>query len=64
MLQVLGQLGAVPRNAVWDQEGCIGQLRGGRQVLTTDFQSFRGTLGMGVVLVARSTKSLTQPPQR
>ncbi len=51
MLDVLGQFGAVPRKAVWDQEGCIGQLRGGRQVLTAEFQSFRGTLGMGAVLV-------------
>ncbi|HMC09196.1 MAG TPA: IS21 family transposase [Actinomycetota bacterium] len=52
MLKVLGQFGAVPRKAVWDQEGCIGQWRGGRQVLTAEFQAFRGTLGMGVVLCA------------
>jgi transposase len=50
MLQVLGQFGAVPRNAVWDQEGCIGAWRQGRQVLTGEFQAFRGTLGMGVIL--------------
>jgi transposase len=50
MLQVLGQFGAVPRNAVWDQEGCIGAWRQGRQVLTRDFQAFRGTLGMGAIL--------------
>jgi transposase len=50
MLQVLGQFGAVPRKAVWDQEGCIGAWRQGRQVLTREFQAFRGTLGMGVVL--------------
>jgi hypothetical protein len=31
-------------------EGCIGQWRGGRQVLTREFQAFRGTLGMGVRL--------------
>lgn len=50
MLRVLGQFGAVPRNAVWDQEGCIGAWRQGRQVLTAEFQAFRGTLGMGVIL--------------
>ncbi len=50
MLAVLGQFGAVPRAAVWDQEGCIGAWRQGRQVLTADFQAFRGALGMGVVL--------------
>jgi transposase len=50
MLQILGQFGAVPRRAVWDQEGCIGQWRQGRQVLTREFQAFRGTLGMGAIL--------------
>jgi transposase len=50
MLQVLAQIGAVPRCAVWDQEGCIGQWRQGRQALTAEFQAFRGTLGMGVRL--------------
>jgi transposase len=52
MLKILGQFGAVPRNAVWDQEGCIGQWRHGRQVLTREFQAFRGTLGMGAILCA------------
>ncbi|HDH26230.1 MAG TPA: transposase, partial [Actinobacteria bacterium] len=51
MLKILGVFGAVPRKAVWDQEGCIGRIRGGRQVLTGEFQAFRGTLGMGAVLV-------------
>jgi transposase len=50
MLIVLRQFGAVPRKAVWDQEGCIGQWRGGRQVLTGEYQAFRGTLGMTAVL--------------
>lgn len=50
MLRVLDQFGAVPRTAVWDQEGCIGQWRQGRQVLTAECQAFRGTLGMGVRL--------------
>jgi transposase len=52
MLMVLGQFGAVPRTAVWDQEGCIGQWHQGRQRLTVEFQAFRGTLGMGVRLCA------------
>jgi hypothetical protein len=50
MLHVLGAFGAVPRTAVWDQEGCIGQIRRGRPVFTAEFQAFR-TLGMGAVLV-------------
>ena len=50
MLRILGQFGAVPRNAVWDQEGCIGAWKQGRQVLTREFQAFRGTLGMGAIL--------------
>jgi len=52
MLHVFEQFGAVPRTAVWDQEGCIGAWRGGRQVLTGEFQAFRGMLGMGVRLCA------------
>jgi transposase len=50
MLRVLEQFGALPRCAVWDQEGCIGQWRAGRQSLTREFQAFRGTLGMSVRL--------------
>ncbi len=51
MLHVLGGFGAVPRQVVWDQEGCIGQWRRGRQVLTAEFQAFRGALGTGAILV-------------
>ncbi len=51
MLQVIETFGAVPRKAVWDQESCIGRIRGGKQVLSAEFQAFRGTLGMGAVLV-------------
>lgn len=51
MLEVLSGFGGVPRKAVWDQEGCIGQIRRGKQVLTAEFQAFRGVLGMGAVLV-------------
>ena len=42
---------AVPRTAVWDGEGCIGQWRRGKQVYTEEFQRFKGTLGMGVVVL-------------
>jgi transposase len=51
MLRVIGEFGGVPRKAVWDQEGCVGRIRQGKQVLTAEFQAFRGTLGMGVTLV-------------
>jgi len=53
MAVVLGQIGAVQRTAVWDQEGCIGQWRKGKQVLTEPAQRFCGTLGMGMRLWAR-----------
>ena len=52
MLKVLAQFGALPRLFVWDQEGCIGQWRHGRQRLTDEFQAFRGTLGVAVKLCA------------
>jgi transposase len=51
MSHVICEFGAVPRKVVWDQEGCIGRIRQGRQVLTAEFQSFRGTFGMGAILV-------------
>lgn len=50
MLRALGQHGTVPRLLVWDQEGCIGQWRHGRQVLTREFQAFRGSFGEAVRL--------------
>lgn len=52
-LACLKALGAVPRAGVYDQEGCIGRWRGRRAVLTNEFNSFRGVLGMGAVLCAR-----------
>jgi transposase len=52
-LEVLSQFGALPRRAVWDQEGAIGQWRGSKQVFTAEFQSFRGTLGIGAQLCQR-----------
>lgn len=51
MLHVIEGFGGVPRKAVWDQEGCIGRIRQKKQILTAEFQSFRGVLGMGAVLV-------------
>lgn len=50
MLACFSQVGAVPRTIVWDGEGCIGQWQKGRQVLTEEFQAFRGILGAGVRL--------------
>jgi transposase len=50
MLFCFSQIGALPRTVVWDGEGCIGQWRRGKQVLTEDFQRFRGTLGVSVRL--------------
>ena len=52
-LACLRSFGAVPRLGVYDQEGCIGQWRGRRAVLTDAFNSFWGVLGMGSVLCAR-----------
>jgi transposase len=52
MLQVLAGIGGLPRLFVWDQEGCIGKWRNGRQQLTVEFQAFRGTLGVAVKLCA------------
>ena len=51
MLHVIGEFGAVPPQAVWDQEGSIGPIRQGKQVHTAEFESFGGTLGMGAILV-------------
>jgi transposase len=50
MLHCFEQIGAIPRTAVWDGEGCIGQWRQGKQCLTEEYQRFRGTLGMGARL--------------
>jgi transposase len=47
MLQVLAQIGAVPRCAVWDQEVCIGAWRQGRQALTAECQRSGACSGMG-----------------
>jgi hypothetical protein len=52
-LEVLSQFGTLPRRVVWDQESAIGQWRGGKQAFTGEFQSFRGTLGIGAQLCQR-----------
>jgi hypothetical protein len=52
-LQVLHQLGAVPRKVVWDQEPAIGRWRGAEVAFTAEFAAFRGALGMGAVLCPR-----------
>ena len=51
MLGVISGFGAVPRKVVWDQEGCIGRIRQGKQFLSAEFQAFRGVFGMGAILV-------------
>lgn len=42
---VLGQLGAVPRMLVWDNEGGVGRYGGGDPRLTAQFTALRGMLG-------------------
>jgi transposase len=49
-LACLLELGAVPRNGVYDNEAALVHRQGGRPNLTDAFQRFRGTLGMGVIV--------------
>lgn len=49
-LQCLLDLGAVPRNGVYDNEPAIAHRKRGKAVLTQAFQVFRGTLGMGAIV--------------
>lgn len=46
---LLSELGAVPKTLVWDNEGAIGQWRGGKPQLTADANAFRGALGVRIV---------------
>ena len=39
------QMGAVPRELVWDNEAAVGSWRGGQPKLTEEFEAFRGILG-------------------
>lgn len=46
--ELLGQMGAVPRELVWDNQGAVGSWRGGVPKLAEEFEAFRGILGVGV----------------
>jgi transposase len=43
-------MGAAPRQLVWDNEGAVGGWRRGKPTLATEFENFRGALGIGVHL--------------
>jgi transposase len=49
-LSCLQDLGAVPRRGVYDNEAALVSRHGGRPTLSAAFKSFRGTLGMGVIV--------------
>lgn len=48
--QLLTAMGATPRQLVWDNEGAVGGWRRGKPTLSEEFESFRGSLGIGVHL--------------
>jgi transposase len=48
--RLLVAMGAVPRQLVWDNEGAVGAWRRGKPTLSEEFESFRGSLGIGVHL--------------
>jgi transposase len=48
MWALLTVLGAVPKMLVWDNEGAIGQWKGGRPQLTAEANAFRGMLGVAI----------------
>src|SRR5206468_10039976 len=50
MLACTLDLGAIPRNAVWDNEAALVSRHDGRPNLTEPFQRFRRGLGMGVIV--------------
>lgn len=50
-LECLKDLGAVPRQGIYDNEGAIGRNRGGRQEFTNAFSVFKGTLGMSAYIL-------------
>ena len=50
-LGCLIDLGGVPRKGVYDNEAALVSRHGGKATLTDPFQRFRGTLGMGVVVL-------------
>jgi transposase len=48
---VIGQLGAVPRSLVWDNESGVGRYGGANPKLTAEFSVLRGMLGTRVVIL-------------
>lgn len=50
-LACLEKLGAVPKKGVYDNEGALVSRRGGKATLSAPFERFRGTLGMGIVVL-------------
>ena len=60
---VIGQLGAVPRLLVWDNEGGVGRYGGANPKLTPQFTALRGMLGTRFYLARPrdpETKGLTE----
>lgn len=60
---VLGQLGAVPRLLVWDNEGGVGRYGGANPKLTAEFTALRGLLGTRLYVCRPNdpeTKGLTE----
>jgi transposase len=45
---LLGRIGALPRELVWDNESAVGSWRAGKPKLAQEFEAFRGALGIGV----------------
>ncbi len=52
-LELLVELGAVPRVGVYDGEAAISVRRGKRLIYTQDYLRLKGTLGMGSVVLAK-----------
>jgi len=50
-LECLKDLGAVPRQGIYDNEGAIGRNRGGKMHFSHAFQMFKGTLGMSAYIL-------------
>lgn len=50
-LECLKDLGAVPRQGIYDSEGAIGRNRAGKQEFTQAFAMFKGTLGMSAYIL-------------
>lgn len=52
-VQLIAELGAVPRMGVYDGEPAISSRRGGRVVYTEAYLRMKGTLGMGSIVLAK-----------